>query len=63
MKVSEGHRQRSRHLKTWMKAVIDLYIEITDGFWEDRIAWRARIRAPIISGISYDDDDDYLLRF
>ena len=34
-----------RPLKTWIKAVKKdiLDLEIRDGLWEDRVAWRARI--------------------
>ena len=45
MQVSVGRRQRGRPSKTWIKAVKEdiLDLEIRDGLWEDRVAWRARI--------------------
>src|SRR4051812_9350683 len=45
MQVSVGRRQRGRPLKTWIKAVKEdiLDLEIKDGLWGDRVAWRARI--------------------
>lgn len=43
--VSAGHRRRQRPLETWINVVREhlLSFEITDGLWDDGIAWRIRI--------------------
>lgn len=48
MQVSAEHRRRDGPLKTQSKVVGEnlQYLEITDGLWEDRVFWRARICVP-----------------
>lgn len=61
MQIGMGHRRGGRPLKTWIMTVKeDLYdFEITDGHWEDRAAYWAKIHVDglIISRMSCDDDD------
>lgn len=46
MQISVECMQLKTHLKTLIKVVREdfLHLEITDGQWKERVAWRGRIR-------------------